>query len=130
MASTGLYDPVVCDASCSELRANKELVTCQQLCEIVYNLGVLQHRHIHLSSFSNSIDAKKCTAEGVRRHAIGLAMLRQSPHNVKTFMDGIFLHALRAKKGQYEIKNKNLFQDNCYYSPTRQTNMSNNYSHL
>ncbi|EKG04247.1 hypothetical protein TCSYLVIO_004694 [Trypanosoma cruzi] len=95
LAELGLYDAELCNACCEVLFSTHALVTCQQFAQVIYSLGVLQHRHIHQKFFSSMVDFKKCNAAALRKHTMGLAMLRQPPPNERAFMDGIFLHALR-----------------------------------
>ncbi|KAH8620513.1 hypothetical protein ERJ75_000040200 [Trypanosoma vivax] len=94
-AEFGLYDGELCNVCCEVLFSTHALLTSQQLSQIVYNLGVLQHRHIHQKFFSSLVDFKQCNAEAVRQHVMGLAMLRQPPPSERRLMDGIFLHTLR-----------------------------------
>ncbi|KAG5490728.1 hypothetical protein JKF63_00850 [Porcisia hertigi] len=96
MAQTGLYDAEVCNRSCDVLFAQHALLSSQQLCQVLFHLGTLQHRHIHQKYFSSLIEAENCNAEAVRQHVLGLAMLHQPPPNETRLMDGVFLHALRA----------------------------------
>ena len=95
MASTGLYDQQVVDTCCAVLHASNSLVSSQQFTQILYNLGVLQHRHIHQQFFANRIQLAKCTSDAVRRLAQAQAMLQMPVTNSKALMDGVFLHALR-----------------------------------
>ncbi|KAK7194067.1 hypothetical protein NESM_000319400 [Novymonas esmeraldas] len=96
MAQTGLYDAEVCNRSCDVLFWQHALLTSQQLCQVLFHLGTLQHRHVHQKFFSSLIEARNCNAEAVRQHVLGLAMLRQPPPSETRLMDGIFLHALRS----------------------------------
>lgn len=96
MAEVGLYDAEACNRSCGVLFSHHTLLSSQQLCQVVYALGVLQHRHIHQKFFSSLIDPRKCNAEAVRQHILGLAMLQQPPPDREALMDGVFLHGLRA----------------------------------
>ncbi|ORC85640.1 uncharacterized protein TM35_000342520 [Trypanosoma theileri] len=95
MAEMGFYDAELCNACCEVLFSTHALVTSQQFAQIIYSLGILQHRHIHQKFFSSMVEFQKCNAEAVRQHVVGLAMLRQPPPNERSLMDGIFLHALR-----------------------------------
>ncbi|KAH9578260.1 hypothetical protein LSM04_009583 [Trypanosoma melophagium] len=95
MADMGFYDAELCNACCEVLFSTHALVTSQQFAQVIYSLGILQHRHIHQRFFSSMVEFKKCNAEAVRQHVVGLAMLRQPPPNERCLMDGIFLHALR-----------------------------------
>ncbi|KEG15231.1 hypothetical protein DQ04_00141190 [Trypanosoma grayi] len=95
LAEIGMYDAELCNVCCEVLFSTHALVTSQQFAQVIYSLGVLQHRHIHQKFFSSTMDFKKCNAEAVRQHVMGLAMLRQPPPNERALMDGIFLHALR-----------------------------------
>lgn len=96
MAETGLYDSFLCDKSCEVLYGSRVLVSSTQNTEILYNLGVVQHRHIHLTHFSNGINAMECNSEAIRRQVVGLAMLQVPPS--PELMDGVFLHALRDRR--------------------------------
>ncbi|CAD2213179.1 hypothetical protein AGDE_09427 [Angomonas deanei] len=95
MAETGFYDGDVCNLCCSALHTSHPLLTSPQLCQIIHSLGILQHRHIHQKFFSSLIDPKKCTADGLKKHVQGLAMLRQPPFSETKLMNGVFLHSLR-----------------------------------
>ncbi|GET93671.1 hypothetical protein, conserved [Leishmania tarentolae] len=96
MAQTGLYDAELCNHSCDVLFSQHAILSSQQLCQVIFYLGTLQHRHIHQKFFSSLIEAEKCNAEAVRQHVLGLAMLRQPPPSEGRLMNGVFLHALRA----------------------------------
>ncbi|CBZ26432.1 conserved hypothetical protein [Leishmania mexicana MHOM/GT/2001/U1103] len=96
MAQTGLYDAEVCNRSCDILFSQHAILSSQQLCQVIFYLGTLQHRHIHQKFFSSLIEAEKCNAEAVRQHVLGLAMLRQPPPSEARIMNSVFLHALRA----------------------------------
>ncbi|CBZ39034.1 hypothetical protein, conserved [Leishmania donovani] len=96
MAQTGLYDAEVCNRSCDVLFSQHAILSSQQLCQVIFYLGTLQHRHIHQKFFSSLIEAEKCNAEAIRLHVLGLAMLRQPPPSEARLMNGVFLHALRA----------------------------------
>ncbi|RNF20854.1 uncharacterized protein Tco025E_03584 [Trypanosoma conorhini] len=95
LAEIGMYDAELCNVCCEVLFSTHALVTCQQFAEVIYSLGVLQHRHIHQKFFASLMDFKKCNATALRKHAMGLAMLRQPPPSERALMDGVFLHALR-----------------------------------
>lgn len=96
MAQTGLYDAEVCNRSCETLYAQHALLSSQQLCQVLFHLGTLQHRHIHQKYFSSLVEPRECNAEAIRQHVLGLAMLRQPPPSETALMNGVFLHALRA----------------------------------
>ncbi|KPA81688.1 hypothetical protein ABB37_03995 [Leptomonas pyrrhocoris] len=95
MARTGLYDAEVCNRSCETLYAQHALLSSQQLCQVLFHLGTLQHRHIHQKYFSSLVEPRDCNAEAMRQHVLGLAMLRQPPPSETALMNGVFLHALR-----------------------------------
>jgi hypothetical protein len=96
MAQTGLYDAEVCNRSCETLYSQHALLSSQQLCQVIFHLGTLQHRHVHQKFFSSLVEPRECNAEAVRQHVMGLAMLRQPPPSETALMNGVFLHALRA----------------------------------
>lgn len=98
LAELGFYDADVCNMCCEVLNSAHAMVTSQQLSQMLYSLGVLQHRHVYQRFFSSLLKPKECTAEGIRMHVMGLAMLQQPPHSETQLMDGIFLHALRGEK--------------------------------
>ncbi|KAG5464420.1 hypothetical protein LSCM1_00606 [Leishmania martiniquensis] len=98
MAQTGLYDAEVCNRSCEVLFSQHAILSSQQVCQVIFHLGTLQHRHIHQKFFSSLVEAEKCNAEAVRQHVLGLAMLRQPPPSEARLMKGIFLHALRGPR--------------------------------
>ncbi|XQJ32045.1 hypothetical protein NXY56_008170 [Leishmania guyanensis] len=95
MAQTGLYDAEVCNRSCDVLFSQHAILSSQQLCQVMFHLGTLQHRHVHQKFFSSLIEPERCNAEAVRQHVLGLAMLRQPPPSEVRLMNGVFLHALR-----------------------------------
>jgi hypothetical protein len=95
MASSGLYDQAVADTCCAVLHGACPLLSSQQLSQIIFNLGVLQHRHVHQQFFANKIVVAKCTRDALRRVVQGQAMLQMPVTNPKALMDGVFLHALR-----------------------------------
>lgn len=102
MAETGLYDPEVANDCCEVLRSSQSLLSSQQLAQIVYALGVLQHRHVHQKSFAASFDARDhVTADGMKRYALGLACLSmQHPSgSSKQLLDWLFMHGLRHREG-------------------------------
>ncbi|CCW63302.1 unnamed protein product [Phytomonas sp. EM1] len=102
LAEVGFYDEEVCNKSLDVLHASQTLVSSSQLCEVIYSLGVLQHRHIHLRSLSDRMDASKCSANGVLRHIQGLAMLQHPPSSPRSLLDGVFLHAFRSQPGRHQ----------------------------
>lgn len=100
MAELGFYDMDLCNMLCEVLHSSHSAVTSQQFSQIVYSLGVLQHRHVYQRYFSSLLQPKDCNADGIRQHVLGLAMLQQPPHSEKSLMNGIFLHALRGSKAK------------------------------
>lgn len=100
MAELGFYDRDVCNMACEVLQSSHAIISSQQISQILYSLGVIQHRHVFQRFFSSFFVPKKCDAEGIRQHALGLAMLQQPPHSEEQLMDGIFLHALRYSKSR------------------------------
>lgn len=104
LAELGFYDAEVCNMACEVLHSAHAMVTSQQLSQTLYSLGVLQHRHVYQRFFSSLLKPKECTAEGIRLHVMGLAMLQQPPHSETQLMDGIFLHALRGGKQEKQDK--------------------------
>lgn len=96
LADLGFYDTDLCNLACEVLHSAHAVVTSQQFAQVIYSLGVLQHRHVYQRFFSSLITAKQCNADGIRQHLLGLAMLQQPPHSERHLMDGVFLHALRA----------------------------------
>lgn len=98
MAQTGLYDGALCDDSMHVLYDHHAVLTSQQITEVLYSVGVMQHRHVHQSFLSARVDPRRCTAEAVRRWVVGLAMLRQPPKDSTTLMNGLFLHGLHASR--------------------------------
>lgn len=104
LAELGFYDAEVCNMACEVLNSAHSMVTSQQLSQIMFSLGILQHRHVYQRFFSSLLNPKQCDAEGIRQHVMGLAMLQQPPHSEKQLMDGIFLHALRGANQEKERK--------------------------
>ncbi|KAG5465157.1 hypothetical protein LSCM4_00610 [Leishmania orientalis] len=98
MAQTGLYDAEVCNRSCDVLFSQHAMLSSQQVCQVLFHLGTLQHRHIHQKFFSSLVEAENCNAEAMRQHVVGLAMLRQPPPSEARLMNGVFLHALRGPR--------------------------------
>eukprot|EP00796_Vickermania_ingenoplastis_P006727 gene6727-4822_t len=98
LSEIGFYDTDLCNLACEVLHSAHAVITSQQFCQIIYSLGVLQHRHIYQRFFSSLMVPKQCNAEGIRLHTLGLAMLQQPPHSETQLMNGIFLHALRAER--------------------------------
>lgn len=128
MAQTGLYDPEVCNRSCETLYTQHALLSSQQLCQVLYHLGTLQHRHIHQKYFSSLVEPRECNAEAVRQHVLGLAMLRQPPPSETALMNGVFLHALRASHANRRSSSSEASSSGRGVAPSRRNRHSSHLS--
>lgn len=104
LADLGFYDADVCNMACEVFHSSHAMVTSQQFSQILFSLGILQHRHVYQRFFSSLLVPKQCNAEGIRQHVMGLAMLQQPPHSQAQLMDGVFLHALRGANEEKQRK--------------------------
>jgi len=104
LAESGLYDADVANMCCDLLLASQSLLSSQQLAQIVYSLGVLQHRHVQQKNFLVAFNGRdKVTAEGMRRFCMGVACLSVPyPGPQIQLIDWLFMHGLRFKEGDVE----------------------------